>query len=285
MGTVEITDSGRGGSVSYHEGANVASFDWEFALPPALALIFGPGSKVWDRVCPWAVGRQVEIYQQVAREVLRQKASGCTFELDLEAGVITVLSPGDAGPRPREGSRRPRSKLDAVAELGEGDRKQLIRMLIADGITGPVVEALGSIDDPEARAIVEGALHDQVSVDIRLAAAEVMQQEGRLPDFEAILTREIRALNRPSDGLARALRLALLNPTGRVKQALLWASWNATDCAPECARLLLSLTGAPGAPAEAEPMLSKLGLHCSDFERRAAFDALCLRLGMMLEHP
>src|SRR5262249_25099844 len=45
---VEIQDSGRAGSISYHEGLHTASFYWEFASPPALAFISGPKASEWD---------------------------------------------------------------------------------------------------------------------------------------------------------------------------------------------------------------------------------------------
>ena len=44
-------------------------------------------------------------------------------------------------------------------------------------------------------------------------------------------------------GLARAMRLAERHPSDTVKRALLWASYNATECAPHCAALLLTLAG------------------------------------------
>jgi hypothetical protein len=282
---VEISSSGRAGSISYHEGPHTASFDWEFALPPALALVSGPGAKLWDHRYPWAAGRQGEVYEVVAREVVRQQAPECRFKLDLAEGVITVLLP----PRPRALRRRRTAKsqhteFEAVAELSNEDRKRLIAALTAEGMTSSIVEALGSIDDPEARTAVDQASRDHLSVDVRLAAAEVMQAQGRLTDLETVLAREIRMLNEPRDGLARALRLASLHPTDTVKQALLWASWNATDCSPECARLLLTMTGTASAPlsATAEAMLVKLGLHNSYFDRKAAFDALCQQIGMTL---
>ena len=90
-------------------------------------------------------------------------------------------------------------------------------------------------------------------------------------------------LSRPADGLARALRLAEADPTPTVKQALLWASWNQTECAPACARLLLSLVGGREAVEAMSVVLPALGLHRSAFERRAAFEALCQRVGMTLD--
>jgi hypothetical protein len=79
------------------------------------------------------------------------------------------------------------------------------------------------------------------------------------------------------------LRLAEANPTPAVKQALLWASWNQTECAAECARLLVKLAAGPEAVAEMGEALGDLELHRSYFQRKAAFDALCRKTGMTLE--
>ncbi len=42
MPRVDIRDAGRAGSITYREGLHSASFDWEFALSAALAIITGP---------------------------------------------------------------------------------------------------------------------------------------------------------------------------------------------------------------------------------------------------
>jgi hypothetical protein len=84
--TVVIEQSGRGGSIFYREGENTARFSWEFAMPPAIALLFGPSP--WPG---WAAGRQAEIYAAVGAEVVRQKAPGGRFTMDLDAGMMEVL--------------------------------------------------------------------------------------------------------------------------------------------------------------------------------------------------
>jgi len=89
--SVEISTSGRGGTIYYREGAEEVTFDWEFACSPALALLFGARAEHWDARYTWAAGRQQEIFQFVAEEVARQKASGHLFELDLPGGTITIL--------------------------------------------------------------------------------------------------------------------------------------------------------------------------------------------------
>jgi hypothetical protein len=275
MPRVEISDGGRAGTIIYRQVRHSVSFDWEFALSPALAIITGPRANDWDRLCPWASGRQAEIYDQVAREVVRQKASGHRHEIDLAAGLITILERGEARPAA--------SGHDPLAALGGGELEELIALILRDGMSGPTVDALAQIDHPRSNAAVEEASRHHLSVDVRLAAAEALHARGRLADLDPVLTREIRMLDRPADGLARALRLAAAHPTPPVRQALLWASWNQTECAPECARLLLQLVGGREAVEAMSGVLPALGLHRSHFERKAAFQTLCQRVGMTLE--
>jgi hypothetical protein len=282
MPRVDISDGGRAGTITYREGLHSASFDWEFALSPALAIITGPAARDWDRACSWAHGRQAEIFELVASEVVRQKASACTPEIDLDAGTITLLEPPTpAGRKPRGAA--PGGPLDAVGELGEDELERLIAMILDDGISGPSVDALAQIDHPRARAAVDEAARDHLSVDARLAAAEALQARGTVPDLEPVITRELRALNRRNDGLARILRLAAAHPTPAVKQALLWASWNQTECSADCARLLLEMVGGKQAVTAMGPRLEGLGFHRSFFERKAAFEALCKTVGMTLD--
>ena len=283
MPRVEISDGGRAGTITYREGLHTATFDWEFALSPAQAILTGPSARDWARLCPWAVGRQEEIFEHVAREVIRQKADECTPEIDLAAGTITLLEPRcPAKGRKRRGSS-PRGPLDAVGELAEDEVTELIELLLRDEMSGPIVDALAQIDHPKARAAVDEASRHHLSVDVRLAAAEALHARGALADLEPVLTRELRVLNRRADGLARALRLAEAHPTPAVKQSLLWASWNQTECATDCARLLLKLVGGPGAVAEMSAVLPGLDLHTSFFQRKTAFDAVCQKVGMTLE--
>ena len=94
---VDISTSGRGGSIYYREGEQRIAFDWEFALPPAIVLIVGPKSDGWDSAYPWASGRRAEIFDFVGAEVVRQQVAGGGFEVDLESGVIEVLRPGKGG--------------------------------------------------------------------------------------------------------------------------------------------------------------------------------------------
>lgn len=313
MATVEIEQSGRGGSIYYREDENSITFGWEFAMPPALALIFGPTSQVWDSAHPWAVGRQREIYEFVGAEVVRQKAPGYFFDYDVESGLMSILKRSEQEPSKGSRSKKPRSAASAmkhsmayekflasvvpiweqwkedqtydvaaIAKMTADERNKVVTLLTGRDATWREVEALAVIDTPKARAAVDEASKHHLSIDARLAAAEAMHQQGRLPDMGTFLAKQIHLLHQPTNGLKRALRLAESHPSETVKQALLWASYNQTECAPECAKLLLALTGAAMEPFDPEvtQMLEKLGLHNSYFDRKAAFDELCRRVGM-----
>jgi hypothetical protein len=165
------------------------------------------------------------------------------------------------------------------------ERAEVVEMLTAREITWREVVALGVIPAPQAHAAVEAALKHHLSIEARLAAAEVLDRQGRMPNLEQFLARQIRQLSEPRNGLRRALLMAERHPSYTIKQALLWASWNQTECAPECARLLLKLAGAAQEPLDAgvRQMLDNLGRHNSYFDRQAAFDNLCHRVGMHLD--
>jgi hypothetical protein len=311
---VEIEQSGRGGSIYYRADEHSITFGWEFATPPALALIFGPTSQVWESEYPWAKGRQREIFEFVGAEVVRQKAPGYYFDYDVESGVMAILKKSPqhraaARAKKRGAASPPKHSpayekflssvvpiweqwrddqtydVAAIAKMTAGERKEVFGLLTGRDVTWREVEALAAIDTPEARAAVDEASKHHLSIDTRLAAAEAMHRQGRLPDLDSFLAKQIRQLYQLANGLRRALLLAERHPSETVKQALLWASTNQTECAPECAKLLLALTGAAEEPFDAavEQMLEKLGLHNSYFDRKAAFDELCRRVAMQLD--
>jgi hypothetical protein len=99
------------------------------------------------------------------------------------------------------------------------------------------------------------------------------------------LAGQIRKLHRIDDGLERALRLAAAFPTDAVKQALLWASCNATACAPHCAATLLRLTCTGKEPfaEDVQQMLKNLDRNNSSYDRAAAIAQLCSRVSMTLD--
>jgi hypothetical protein len=86
---VKIIDKFRGGIIHYREDAKTVIFEWEFG-GSVTALIWGAKARDWDTRYPWAVGRQAEIYEFVAKEAIRQKSPASTFETDLTSGTITI---------------------------------------------------------------------------------------------------------------------------------------------------------------------------------------------------
>jgi hypothetical protein len=87
---VIISQGFRGGTLSYREGDHEAPFDWEFCGRAAV-IVWGTKKRTWDVCHPWAAGRQSEIYDFVAKEVIRQKAPTSNFKIDLESGTMTIL--------------------------------------------------------------------------------------------------------------------------------------------------------------------------------------------------
>jgi hypothetical protein len=283
MPRVDIGNGGRGGSITYGEGLHTASLYWEFALSPALAIITGPRASEWDRACPWAVGRQAEIFEHVAAEVVRQKAPGSRYEIDLDAGTVTIL---EARRRVKGRKRRgssPRGPLDAVGELADDEVVQLIDLMLRDEMSGPIVDGLAQIDHPKAHAAVDEASRHHLSVDVRLAAAEALHARGALADLERVLTRELRVLNRPSRRArpGSAARGGASHAGGEAGAPL--GQLEPDRVRHGCARLLLKLVGGPGAVAAMSAVLPGLDLHTTFFQRKAAFDAVCQSVGMTLD--
>lgn len=251
MTRVEITQSGRGGSIHYSEGEHRLTFHWEFGGSHVVVLIFGPAAAHWAAQAPWAAGRQEAVFDHVAREVLRQQLPGGGYSVDLKSGTIEIVEASGSEPAGR------------------------VQVAASPAIPSQLVPERDPLD----------ALHDHLSIDVRLGAAETLHAADASFDIETILAREIRNLHRPADGLARSIRLAEQHDSGRIRQALLWASWNRTECAPACARLLLRLTaGTVRADAANGDVAERLGPHYNSYERSAAFDELCRLTGMLLDH-
>jgi hypothetical protein len=87
---VTISREFRAGLISYQEGENEAQFDWEIG-GSVVALIWGTKRRDWESRYPWAAGRQSEIYDFVAKEVIRREAPNSKSKIDLETGTITIL--------------------------------------------------------------------------------------------------------------------------------------------------------------------------------------------------
>jgi hypothetical protein len=176
--------------------------------------------------------------------------------------------------------------LDAIAEIQPEELEELVATLSGGDVTWRDVEALARIDLPAARQAIITATQHHLSIDTRLAAAEALHEKGEMPEIDLFLSRQIRELSRVSNGCTRALLMAEDFPTVAVKQALLWASYNRTECAMHCAGVLCYLCGVGKEPFDWDlrPLFLRLGDHESHFERQAAFDELCKLVNMQIDY-
>lgn len=79
--TLEYTQSGRGGSIYYHEGPIRISFGWEFGGGSAVAILFMPETKHWEAQTGTPLARRDEILRFVCEQVIRDQAPGCRYEI------------------------------------------------------------------------------------------------------------------------------------------------------------------------------------------------------------
>ena len=176
--------------------------------------------------------------------------------------------------------------LAALRELEPWEVPELVRLLRDRSLEWREVEALAALPGaPEAELALTEATRDRLSVDVRLAAADALNRQGRLArPLAEVVADEIRNLSTISDGLERALRLAEQYPTDEVKRALLRASRNRTECAMHCAALLCYLCGVAKEPFDWElrPLFLRFNPGVGEGEREAAFAELCGLVGMTL---
>lgn len=149
------------------------------------------------------------------------------------------------------------------------------------------IEALAMINLPEAQQSVVDSSKDHLNNHNRVVASEQLVRQGKMTaaEFEDKLCLEIRRMSSQDAGMTRILLEAEALNTEKIRQALLWASWNSTDCAFFAAGRLLYLTG--NSPDQLSmnhrPLLFKLQPNNSYFDRKAAFDELCKLCKMELD--
>jgi hypothetical protein len=179
--------------------------------------------------------------------------------------------------------------LDAVGELSDLEVQAAYTLLRGRPQTPREIEALARLATrgppalPDLSAELERTAADAYqSADDRLAALSALNDLGHAPDFDRRLAAQIRRLRKVEGGLTRALLLAESHPSETVKQALLWATWNQTECAPHCAALICYLTGVTGEPFDfaRRDLFLRFDVQTSYFDRKAAFDELCGLVGM-----
>lgn len=90
--SVTITDHGREGEVIYREGSRAITGYQEFGGASVVAIVSMGSVDEWRTHHAWAVDRRTQILRYIADEVIRQKAPGCSVEIDDVSGNIIVRS-------------------------------------------------------------------------------------------------------------------------------------------------------------------------------------------------
>ncbi len=177
--------------------------------------------------------------------------------------------------------------LSAIDDMTAEERRDLAYELNAGEKTWRELEALAALDMEDVDTIIEETSKMSESSNNRITAAAALHDRGKMKNeaFEELLCNEIRKLAGKGDGSIKVLLEAEAMPTEKVKQALLWSSWNSTDDSMSCAARLLYLRG------KAEDQLAwshrewlfDIQPTNSYFTRKRAFDKLCELCGMTLD--
>lgn len=86
---VEISQGGRGGTITFLQGDQSISMPWEFGGGKALALILIPDSKTWEAHTGFPLSERETVLGWVARQVLFQRVPNGIYTIDETA--ITIL--------------------------------------------------------------------------------------------------------------------------------------------------------------------------------------------------
>lgn len=174
----------------------------------------------------------------------------------------------------------------AIGEMTDWELPHIADLMTAREVTWREIEVLDALDVPAAREALLAASRDRLNLGTRLYAAEALHQKGQLAKpMDEVVAAEIRNLHTISNGCVKALLLAEQYPSEAVRQALLWASYNATECSMHCAALLCFLRGVAKESFDwaLRPLFLRLDLHNSSLERDAAFRELCALVKMELD--
>jgi hypothetical protein len=89
---VEISGTGRSGTLTWREAEGVIPCHWEFGGNDVLAVVHCGSVDEWGMHYPWAVSRRPEILRHIAGEVIRQQAPGSQASIDNNTGVVLIRS-------------------------------------------------------------------------------------------------------------------------------------------------------------------------------------------------
>ncbi len=88
--SVEFEPAGRDGYLFYREGTLELPFYWEFGGGDTVAIVRADDPGKFTMRHSWITGREREILERVAGEVIRQRAPTCSTEIDEKAFSIHV---------------------------------------------------------------------------------------------------------------------------------------------------------------------------------------------------
>ena len=94
MAKINVITKGGSGTIQYIEGSlfkkNTCEFYWEFGGADTVAIIWFPKDDAeWDKKYPWAVGRRLEIVNDMAEQVRKKQAPSST--LKWEDGAVHLV--------------------------------------------------------------------------------------------------------------------------------------------------------------------------------------------------
>lgn len=87
--TLDIIESGRGGTILFQQGENILTFHWEFGGGKTLALIFVPDERRWEAQTGLSLKDRMPILEWVARQVISRKAEGHVYTI--QDDVIEIV--------------------------------------------------------------------------------------------------------------------------------------------------------------------------------------------------
>ncbi|MFZ5548185.1 MAG: hypothetical protein ACOZJX_05780 [Pseudomonadota bacterium] len=90
--SVTFVQQGREGQVVYTEGARAITGHMEFGGGDVVTILSMGTADVWQARHAWAVARRAEILRFIADEAIRQRAPGCSAEVDAPRGDVLVRS-------------------------------------------------------------------------------------------------------------------------------------------------------------------------------------------------
>jgi hypothetical protein len=88
--SVECEPAGQSGYFFYHEGTRELPLYWEYGGGDIVVVVRADDASKLTTRHPWIVGREREILERVAGEVVRRRAPTCRAEIDEKAFSIYV---------------------------------------------------------------------------------------------------------------------------------------------------------------------------------------------------